>query len=192
MKKALIIILAIISISIISCEKNENIEIVKMRINHYQQPVNMQEFFFGLSYKVQESDEIGTDKWYGFSNFISGFDYELGHVYDIEVQKKHVKDPMIDMPNIEYSLIRILSKTKIPQATTFDINLTVSYSNGFESLVKKNEMSIFSLLGETEIDCGDLCGILEENIENQNGLIGTFAHIDNKTIELLNLRIQEK
>lgn len=68
--------------------------------------------------------------------------------------------------------------------------MTISYSNGFESLVTKNEISKFSLLGKTEIDCGDLCGALKENIENQNGLIGTFKHIDDKTIQLLNLKIQ--
>ena len=192
MKNILIIILAIISVSIISCEKDENIEIVKMRVNHYQQPVNSQELFYGLSFIVQEGDEIGNDKWYGFSNIISGFDYEVGFVYDIEVKKKHIEDPMIDMPNVEYSLIRILSKTKVPQETTFDITLTISYSNGFESLVTKNEISKFSLLGETEIDCENLCGALEDNIENQNGLIGTFAHIDDKTIHLLNLKTQEK
>lgn len=192
MKNVLIIILAIISVSIISCEKDENIEIVKMRVNHYQQPVNNQEFFYGLSFIVQEGDEIGKDKWHGFSDFISGFEYELGFVYDIEVQKKHIKNPMIDMSNEEYSLVRILSKTKVPQETIFDITLTISYSNGFESLVTKNDISKFSLLGKTEIDCGDLCNVLEENIENYNGMIGTFAHIDDKTIRLLNLKTLEK
>jgi len=192
MKNISIFILAIIFICIISCKKDENIEIVKMRVNHYQQPLNNQEYFYGLSFIVQEGDEIGSDKWYGFSNIISGFDYELGYVYDIEIQKKHIKDTMIDKANVEYSLIRILSKTKVPQGTTFDITLTINYSNGFESLVTKNEVSIFTLLGETEIDCGNLCGSLEEKIKNQKGLIGTFAHIDDKTIQLLNLKTQEK
>ena len=192
MKSVLIIILAIISVSLISCEKDENMEIVKMRVNHYQQPVNNQELFCGLSFIVQEGDEIGKDNWYGFSNIISGFEYELGFVYDIEVQKKHIKNPMADMPNEEYSLVRILSKTKVPQETVFDITLTISYSNGFESLVTKNDISKFSLLGETEIDCGDLCNVLEENIENHTGMIGTFAHVDDKTIRLLNLKTPEK
>jgi len=190
-KNILIIILAIISTCIISCKKDENTEIVRMRVNHYQQPVNNQEFFYGLSFIVQEGDEIGNDKWYGFSNIISGFDYELGYVYDIDVQKKHIENPMIDGPTVEYSLIRILSKTKVPQETTFDIALTIKYSNGFETLVN-NKTFKFSLLGGTDIDCGNLCDSLEEKINNQTGLIGTFVHIDYKTIRLINLITKEK
>ncbi len=159
-----------------------------MRINHFQQPVMNQELFNGLSYIVQEGDGIGKDNWNGFSNIIAGFNYELGYVYDLEVQKKLIEDPMIDMPDAEYSLIRILSKTKVPQATTFDITLTIRSANGFASVVTKNEISKFSLLGETEIDCGDLCGTLEANIKNKNGLIGTFVHIDDKTIQLVTLK----
>ena len=189
MKNTLIIILAIISICIISCKKDDNIEIVKMRVNHYQQPVNNQEFYYGLSFFIQEGDEIGNDKWYGFSNVISGFDYELGYVYEIDVQKKHIENPMIDRPNVDYSLIRILSKTKVPQETTFDIALTIKYSNGFETLVN-NKTSKFSLLGGTEIDCGNLCDLLDEKINNQTGLVGTFVHIDDKTIRLISLKTQ--
>ncbi|HET6556384.1 MAG TPA: DUF4377 domain-containing protein [Prolixibacteraceae bacterium] len=190
MKNILIIVLAIVSIGVISCEKDDNVEIVKMRVNHYQQPANHLEAFYGLSFNVQEGDQIGKDKWYGFYNTISGFDYELGYVYKIEVQKKHIEEPVIDRPNVEYSLVRILSKTKVPQETTFDITLTIKFSNGFESLVTKNALNKFSLLGMTEIDCGNLCDSLEENIANQNELIGTFAHMDDKTIQLLNLKIQ--
>jgi len=189
MKNTLIIILAIISICIISCKKDDNIEIVKMRVNHYQQPVNNQEFYYGLSFFIQEGDEIGNDKWYGFSNVISGFDYEIGYVYEIDVQKKHIENPMIDRPNVDYSLIRILSKTKVPQETTFDIALTIKYSNGFETLVN-NKTSKFSLLGGTEIDCGNLCDSLDEKINNQTGLVGTFVHIDDKTIRLISLKTQ--
>ncbi len=73
MKKNLLTILVVISAFLISCEKEDDIEIVTMRINHYQQPVNNQEFYYGLSYNVQEGNQIGKEKWYGFSNTISGF-----------------------------------------------------------------------------------------------------------------------
>lgn len=175
-----------------SCEKDDNVEIVKMRVNHYQQPVNMSESFYGLAFKVQIGDQIGKDQWLEFDNPIAGFDYELGYVYDIEVQKKHIEKPGIDRSNEEYSLIRILSKTEVPQETTFDITLTIKYTNVFfESLVTKTASDKLSLLGMTEINCGDLCESLETNIENQNGLIGTCAHIDDKTIQLVSLKIQE-
>ena len=192
MKKNLLTILVVISAFLISCEKEDDIEIVTMRINHYQQPVNNQEFYYGLSYNVQEGNQIGKEKWYGFSNTISGFEYELGHIYDIEVQKKQLESPMTDMSSSEYSLIRINSKSKVSQEVTFNMTLAISYSNGFESLLIKNEFSTYTLLGKTEIDCGDLFDELEENIKNQNGMIGTFKHIDAKTIQLLDIETKKE
>lgn len=192
MKTSLLTILTVITIIIFSCKKDENGEILKMRVNHYQQPVNNYEAFYGLSFIVQEEAEIGKDKWYQFTNYISGFEYELGYIYDIEVQKKTREKLLIDGPNTEYSLIRILSKTKVPEETTFDIILTIKYSNGFMSLVTRNENSKLSLLGKTEIDCGNKCDVLEENITNKNGLIGTFSHGDDKTIQLLDLKTKDE
>lgn len=97
---------------------------------------------------------------------------------------------MIDMPNVVYSLNKILSKTKANAESTFDITLSISYSNGFESFIIKNQMSKYSLLGKTEIESGDLSSTLEQNIMQQKGMTGTFAHIDNKTIRLVSLRGQ--
>ncbi len=190
MKNTLVFVLAIVSVIIFSCKKDENVEIVKMRINHYQQPVNNQELFYGLSYIVQEGDKIGTDDWTRLSSAITGFEYELGYVYDLEIKKTHIESPMIDMPNVVYSLNKVLSKTKATTESTFDITLAISYSNGFESFVTKNEMSRYSLLGKTEIESGDLSSTLEQNIMQQKGMTGTFAHIDNKTIRLVSLRGQ--
>lgn len=172
---------------LVSCEKSDDTELVKMRINHYQQPANNYEFFYGLSFIVQEGSEIGNTKWYGFSGRISGFDYELGYTYDIIVQKKRIKNPMIDMPDTEYSLFKILSKTKVPDDTTFDIELAIKFPNGYEPLVTLNEESEFTLLGKTVIDCGELCGELENYLENETGMVGTFRHIDAETIQLLKL-----
>ncbi|HLN75016.1 MAG TPA: DUF4377 domain-containing protein [Prolixibacteraceae bacterium] len=190
MNKTFLIILAIISIGIISCKKDDNGERVRMRVNHYQQPVIAYDIFTGLAFFVQKGDEIGKDKWYEFYNSLSGFDYELGYVYEIEVLKKHIENPYIDAPNEEYSLIRVISKTKVPQETTFDIELTIKYPDAFRSLVIK-ENSKYSLMGKTEIDCSNLYDSLEEKINNQIGLIGTFVHVDDKTIRLINLKTQE-
>ena len=192
MNKLLIIFLTIISPCLVSCEVDEKIEIIKMRVNHYQQPVNNAELFYGLSFLVQEGDEIGNDEWFRLHNHILGFDYQLGSIYEIEVLKKHTENPMIDMPSVEYTFIRTLSKTKVSKETTFKITLSIEYFNGFESLVTKNDFSKFNLLGNTEINCGNLCSTLEENIENQKGMIGIFKHIDNSSIELLALESKEE
>ena len=192
MYKVLLAALLVMSAIFTSCDKEDDFEVVKMRINHYQQPVNNQEFYQGLSYEVHEGDKIGEDKWYGFLNKISGFEYELGYIYDIEVLVKEVKNPMVDGASAEYSLLKLISKSKVPEETNFEITLSISSSNGFESLVSKNEFSKYTLMGKTEIECGDLCDALEENINNKIGMVGTFQHINSNTIQLLELKAQEE
>ena len=61
-----------------SCQKSDNNSVTRKRINHYQQPVNQQVLFHGLSLLVQEEQEIGTTNWKGVARNISGFNYELG------------------------------------------------------------------------------------------------------------------
>ncbi|MFB6342321.1 DUF4377 domain-containing protein [Saccharicrinis sp. FJH62] len=181
-----------LAILLTACEKDDTTEIVNLRINHYQQPANFQELFYGLSYWVEEEDEIGTGIWKGFAQNIHGFDYELGYIYNIKVQKKYIEDPPIDAPAVTYTLERIISKTKVPEETTFDIELTIEYSNGFESLVVKNENSEFTLLHSTKIECGDLYDKLNDDITNKKSITGTFTHIDKNSIRLIKLSSTKK
>jgi hypothetical protein len=163
-----------------------------MLINHYQQPVNNEEYFKGLAYLVQEGNDIGDEAWYPLLNTISGFDYELGYVYEIEVSKTEFEEPLIDSPGIEYTLERINSKTRAPENATFEIMIAFNYSNGFESLVEKNDDSQYTLMGETVISAGAFYEALEEALENQYGIKGTFSHVDKQSIRLVDLDIFEE
>ena len=191
--KSSILVLMLLSSIIVSCVKTEcvkkdiGVEILKMRINHYQQPVNQFEFFYGMAFFVQIGEDIGNENWNSFPYIINGFDYELGYIYDIEVSKKHL-ELTIDGPNAEYSLFKIISMEEVSKNTTFDIILTIKYHNGFESLVKRDEYNNFSLLDNINIECGELCDDLDQGIENQIGLIGTFNHLNKNTIKLKNLK----
>jgi hypothetical protein len=180
--------LAILPMIILSCENDEKIE---MRVNHYQQPVSDGNVWY-LGLNVQEGDEIGKDEWHYFYDHIAGFEYELGYVYDIEVQKKHVNTAgMMDGSSVDYSLVRVISKTKVPEETTFDIRLTIKYGDGgYSQFIAKDSTSNYYLLEETEIDCGDLRESLEEYLEDQAGLVGTFTHVNDKKIRLVDLKTQ--
>nr|WP_319997645.1 DUF4377 domain-containing protein [uncultured Draconibacterium sp.] len=187
----IIIILALISVSITSCKKEENFEIVNMRINHYQQPVNNAELFYGMAYLSQQDDKIGTENWSFFSYNISGFDYEFGYVYDLTVNKEFIEEPLIDHPGVVYSLGKINSKTKIDIEKTFEIILSIKYFNGFQSFLKKDESSNYYLFtSNVLIDCGELYDELTANIENEKGMKGTFRHIDSQTIKLLSIDLE--
>jgi hypothetical protein len=54
--------------------------------------------------------------WEFFYDGISGFDdqYEVGYVYQLEVQRTSVKNPPEDASAFEYRLVRIISKQANP------------------------------------------------------------------------------
>jgi len=177
--------------SMISCNNEESIEVVKMRINHFQQPVDYNEQFKGLSYIYQEGERIGGSSWSELANNISGFDYELGYIYDIEVNKESVENPRIDENGIKYSLKKIISKTKVPQDTKFNITLSRKHDLGFDSFISKNELSEYKLMLQTKVDCGELSNTLDEYLLNKKALIGEFTHVDKQTIKLIKLEVTE-
>ncbi|PWD99687.1 hypothetical protein DDZ16_09590 [Marinilabilia rubra] len=191
-RKVLFFVAAIIAFVFASCGKEKNNEepgYVKMRINHYQQPVNNEEYFKGLAYLIQEGEEIGSEIWHPLLNTISGFDYELGYVYEIAVIKNEIDETLIDNPGVEYACERVISKTRAPENATFQLTIAINYTNGFESLVEKNEESHYTLMGETVIEAGEFYNTLEESIENQHGLRGTFSHMDDQSICLVGLEV---
>lgn len=195
MTKKFLILSLLISIVVFSCGKEEDSakpNLVKMRINHYQQPVNNEEYFKGLAFLVQEGDEMGSEIWYPLLNTISGFDYDLGYVYEIEVKKNEINEPLIDDPGIKYVFERVVSKTRVPANTTFNIIIAFNYTNGFESLVEKNEASQYTLMGETVIETGAFYDALEEGLANQYGIKGTFSHVDDQSLRLEDLQIYEE
>ncbi|GDX51258.1 hypothetical protein LBMAG27_03050 [Bacteroidota bacterium] len=63
-------------------------------------------------YTIQEGDLIGTDKWEMTYEYISGFNYEPGYIYNLRVKKNKVKHPFMDAPDIQITVIEILSKEK--------------------------------------------------------------------------------
>jgi hypothetical protein len=179
-----------LSLILSSCEKDNTDDLITLRVNHYQQPVNNHEAFMGLAYLVQEGDDIGGESWTWLAARVADFDYELGFVYDIEVRKTVVDPSLMDAAD-KYTFVRLLSKQAVPAETPFDITLTIRYANGFESLVTVGQDSTYSLLGGTVIDGGDFRSDLTAHIAQENGLIGTFVHGVGDTIRLRSLRVQE-
>lgn len=187
---AAVLVLSLTSV-LCSCENEEKGDLVTMRVNHYQQPVNNHEAFIGLAYLVQQGEAVGSDTWSRLADDISGFDYALGYMYTIEVRKLVLKNPVMDASAVEYTFVRLLSKEPVPAETAFDITLSIRFANGFEPLVTMAQDSTFSLLGGTVLDCGDLRSELTAGIDQQLGLIGTFVHGEGDTLLLRGLRVQD-
>jgi len=61
-----------------------------------------------IQYKLNESDI-----WMSLRENIAGFDYEEGYEYVILVKCTRIKNPLQDQSAEQYSLIKIISKTKV-------------------------------------------------------------------------------
>ncbi len=73
-----------------------------MRVDHYGQPA-ASIFYYGFSLIVQQDDKIWSNDWSCFENNIAGFEFESGHVYDLEVEKKQIENPLMDRSNVAYT-----------------------------------------------------------------------------------------
>ncbi|GAA4322071.1 hypothetical protein GCM10023115_49970 [Pontixanthobacter gangjinensis] len=169
----------------LSCSINggrpDDIEIVDLRINHFQQTG------FGLRpqlvYQIQESGEIGGDAWKFHYDEIEGFNYEPGYVYDLRASKLIDANPPQDASAIKYILLKVRSKQKVAEGENFDIKLKF----GGENFVTRDGVKNF-LLDRYEIDCDILCTDLDDYLENNPEVTGTFVHQPDRVLKLMSLR----
>jgi hypothetical protein len=73
-------------------------------------PVSSMEYYM-IQYKFKESDN-----WMLLGENIAGFDYEEGYEYIIRVKMTKIKNPLQDQSGVQYTLIKIVSKTKTESA----------------------------------------------------------------------------
>lgn len=62
---------------------------------------------------IQEGETLGTDDWDYFYTTINGFDFEPGFIYNLEVKKTDIPDPLQDASSIRYELIRLIAKVAV-------------------------------------------------------------------------------
>jgi hypothetical protein len=175
-------------ISVISCKKDKDTEIIKMRVNHYVQPA-VSIFYYGFALIVQQDDKIGSNDWTGFEKNIAGFEFAPGYVYNLEVEKKQIENPPMDGSSIAYTLKSILSKTKVPQETTFEIFLSRKFGNGFISYITKDESSNYKLLNSASIDCGTFCDDMAKDLKAKKEITAVCKHLDGNSIQLISIKV---
>ena len=176
--KKLILLLTFIGV-LISCEEENQNEIVDIRVNHYKNTA------LGLSPQftllIQEGAILNTDTWHNFYSSIEGFTYEPGYIYALSVKKETIQNPLQDASSFKYSLQEILSKEKVSEDVSFDLTLKLEGDNFV------NSSSNFLILDSITIDCGNLCQELENKLQTENNVSGTFKHIDENNLRLIGL-----
>lgn len=80
-------------------------------------------FFLELCLLVKDPGAQAFAARYGA---IEGFNYESGYVYELDVEDRPVADPPADGPSQRTVLRRVVSKTRVPPGTEFDLVLTAA------------------------------------------------------------------
>lgn len=115
---------------------------VLVDIDHYRSPVSVWDGSW-MSYGLTFSSGEDIDWIWGIKGFSQ---YEWGYRYKVKLMRKRILDPPMDTPSIEYSLVEVLSKEKVPDETLFPIKLKDNRDT-FVSLEERGLM----LLKEVEI-----------------------------------------
>lgn len=179
--KKLILSIAIIG-TMLSCSDEDVIpsQMIEMRINHYQN-TGIGEGLF-LVFLVQIAHNIGSDEWDKFYSTIEGFDYVPGNIYDLSVLVEKIDNPPADGSAFKYTVTEIKSVTAVKNETLFDVDLKI---NGQNFVTTDTD---YEILNQIKIDCDTLCDELDEKIQNQNFVVGTFKRLQSDKIQLIELK----
>lgn len=173
------------SLMIISC-KDDEIEIVNLRVNHHRQ--SAVGFTPTLVFLTQEDETIGSDAWQYHYWDISGFNFEWGYVYDLEISKRHLDNPPADGSSIEYILEKIVSKNPVDENTSFELILKSKTIGIVPSIVVGDAISGFQLMDQTAINCSSLCQELEQTLDAENEVTGLFKYNTSNELLLVELK----
>lgn len=77
-----------------------------------------------LCYLVKEPTE---EQFSFFYDGIGGFQYEWGYVYEVEVERHPVLDPLADGSSMRTELHRVRAKERVPPGTRFETFLTPEF-----------------------------------------------------------------
>lgn len=159
-------------ITSIGCSEERKDSLI-IRLNHYQH--TGYGAFPQLVYLSQEGNSIGSNQWQFFYNSIEGFDFEPGFIYQLEVIRENIADPPPDGFSYRYELRDVLSKEDVPPDTEFEILLKYEDSGSVSDFIFE-ENGNFSILGQINIDCGELCLELSALMNSEKEVTGTFQH----------------
>ena len=168
----------------VSCSDDDKpiVEYLDITVNHYL----VTEYIPAehLEYLIKIGDEENFNRQI---SEIENFDFEDGYVYELSVLKEY-PDPELVGSKPGYSLLEEKSKSKVAEDTQFKITLKNSEGASF---VKGNVTTGFTILDLITVTCEteDVCTKLQESLENDNKVIGTFTHAENGAYNLIGIDV---
>lgn len=123
-----------------------------------------------LCLRVRNSPD---DEWRYFYSSIQGFEYQSGYNYELKVAVEVIENPPADSSGRAYSLAEVLSKTKEPAETIFDISVSEP-----ERFVKLSE-NIYQLYNDQTVQCdAALCSALDDLLIQKMSVLIELKHAE--------------
>jgi len=130
------------------------------------------------------------------AEYIDGFNFEWGYYYTLEVAEKMV-GPLSDGTRYEYSLLKVISKEKVPDTLIF--KMSIDPLRYYDKLEEEDDLANYTLkqindsthlyMGKVEIEVPyKLQEIFNSKIDNEVGFRGNFNFIDGTRIRLVSFR----
>lgn len=127
--------------------------------------------------------------------YISGFEFEWGYTYQLLLKETELL-PLSDGTRLRHELVKVISKTKVPDSTQFrlflDVNLYYYQVDSSEietskTLIQKND-STYLYFEEVEIIVPThLTTQFKSIVDGATKKVGTFEFMDEKRIRLVQL-----
>ncbi|GEM_PF-1503890 len=173
----------VLTSTLLACEKdhnNETFTYYRLRINHYKQAVNNK-----FVYVTQEKETIGGNAWENKDLYIDDFVYEPGYIYDIDVMNLYKRDAALSSG---LKLRKIVSKTKVADDTSFEVNLRANGTNLFTGNIGVGD---YVILNKIKFDCGTLCTEFAQLVASTNqNIIGEFVRNTDGSYVLKSLKVK--
>lgn len=128
--------------------------------------------------------------------YLNGFDFAWGYSYKLSVKETKLAETLSDGTQFEYKLIKVLSKTKVPDSTEFELFLDPNrYYYEVDSSEQQMNItfnpindSTFLYMEEVEIEVpSEFKDQFDTIVSGGVRKLGTFVYIDDKRIRLVRL-----
>jgi len=171
---------------LVSCNKKDKPEIVKMSINHYLLPSINGQSNHKFIFLYQEEDNIGSNTWNELQDTIVNFNYQWGNIYEIYVRKAKI----VNSSKKVYVLKEEIKKTPVSINTEFIIPIAEKKANTYYTHVIKKDSPYFYLKNSVPIHCGNKYNELNDMLQKQMNLKGKFIHTNNeiKLVEIITVQ----
>ncbi len=140
-------------------------------LDHYMQ--ECASFFLTICNRIKAQPE---DPWATTLNYIEGFEYEWGFVYELRIRETHIFNPPADGSDTRTELLETLGKEKVAPDLRFQLALTTRYQG--EPELEKIGDNLFELHRTKTFACvsPELCTEIEGLIGREESVTLEFTH----------------